>query len=165
MAYAIFCDEQVLNSLHFLTGTSAGFLRTALAGLGRQKAPPDACSSSSPMKARDPAAIPRKRVTGLGPVHRNGVRPVQGLLEGLMTTGGRQVLATCPIVFCHLQLAARRSATEPPHREVTSPQAMAPCAACAPAGRLPCRPPASAGSWAWERAPWRLLVLSSPRSL
>ena len=54
-----------------------------------------------------------------------------------MMTGGRQVLAACPIVLCHLQLAARRSATEPPHREVTSPQAMAPCAACAPAGRCP----------------------------
>src|SRR5215467_1417484 len=50
-----------------------------------------------------------------------------------MTTGARQVLAACPIVLCHLQLAARRSATEPPHREVTSPQAMTPCAACAPA--------------------------------
>src|SRR5262249_3016621 len=48
-----------------------------------------------------------------------------------MTAGGRQVLAACPIVFCHLQVAARRSATEPPHREITSPQAMAPCAACA----------------------------------
>jgi len=52
-----------------------------------------------------------------------------------MTTGGRQVLAACSIVFCHLQRAARRSATEPPRREVTSPQAMAPCAACAPSGR------------------------------
>src|SRR5262249_24508221 len=60
-----------------------------------------------------------------------------------MTTGGRQVLAACPIVFCHLQLAARRSATEPPHREVTSPQAMTPCAACAPSGRPRCWPPAS----------------------
>jgi len=25
-----FCDKQALNSLHFLTGTSAGFLRTPL---------------------------------------------------------------------------------------------------------------------------------------
>src|SRR6516162_1809048 len=33
--------------------------------------------------------------------------------------GGRQVLAAC-LVFCHPQLAARHSATEPPHREVTS---------------------------------------------
>src|SRR5262245_47280125 len=44
--------------------------------------------------------------------------------------GGRQVLAACSI-----KLAARRSATEPPRREVTSPQAMAPCPACAPSGR------------------------------
>src|SRR5262249_61118482 len=54
--------------------------------------------------------------------------------------GGPTILAACPIVFCHLQLAARRSAPEPPHREVTSPQAMAPCAACAPSGG-PRRPP------------------------
>jgi hypothetical protein len=33
------------------------------------------------------------------------------------------------------EVAARHGATEPPRREVTSPQAMAPCAACAPSGR------------------------------
>ena len=91
------------------------------------------------------------------PVHRHGVRPLQGLLEGLMMTGGRQVLAACPIVFCHRQLAARRSATEPPHREVTSPQAMAPClsSVCARSAPPPCRPPASVGwacAWTWAMA-------------
>src|SRR5215831_5181120 len=49
--------------------------------------------------------------------------------------------------------------------EITRPLAVGPCVACAPSGRLPCRPPASAGSWACERSPWRLLVLSSPPSL
>src|SRR5262245_39643704 len=52
-----FCDEQALNSSHFLTGTSAGFLRTLAA--------------SRP---------PRYATTR---VNRNGARPVQGLLEGL----------------------------------------------------------------------------------
>jgi len=94
----------------------------------------------SPMKARSAAAIPRKQDTGHDPVHRNGARPIQGLLEGLMTTGGRQVLAACSM-FCHLQLAARHGTTEPPHREVTSP------AVCAPSGGPRCPP-----------QPWHCLV-------
>ena len=163
-----FSDERALNSLHFLTGTSAGFLRTALAGSGRQKTPPDACSSSSPMKARDPAAIPRKRVTGLGPVHRNGVRPVRGLLEGLtmagqMTRGRAHLLgpSLAPRQSGLLDLAklpaGRRTAKivpfeqhDAPYLQITSPLAVGPCVACAPSGRPRCPPQASAGSLVWE---------------
>src|SRR5262249_21379990 len=52
-----FCNPRVLNSLHFLTGTSAGFLRT--------------------LAASRPARYATTQV------HRNGARPVQGFLEGL----------------------------------------------------------------------------------
>ena len=48
--------------------------------------------------------------------------------------------------------------------EITRPLAVASCAECAPSGRLP-RPAASAGSWAWERAPWRLLVPEARQAL
>jgi hypothetical protein len=52
-----------------------------------------------------------------------------------------------------------------PYLQITSPVAVGPCVACGPSGRPRCPSRASAGSWAWERAPWRLLVLSSPQSL
>src|SRR5262245_14521697 len=40
-----FCDEQVLNSLHFLTGASAGFLRTLAASR-----PPRYATTSGPYR-------------------------------------------------------------------------------------------------------------------
>jgi hypothetical protein len=48
--------------------------------------------------------------------------------------GGPTSPCGLPDCFLPPTAPARRSATEPPHREVTSPQTMAPCAACAPSG-------------------------------
>src|SRR5215469_6203933 len=105
-----------------------------------------------------PAALPRPQEhPAHGPIHRNGAQPVQGLLEGL-TMAGQESIAPARKIL-PLEKTTRHIV------EITRPLAVASCAECAPSGRLPCRPPALAGSWAWEGAPWRLLVLSSPRSL
>ena len=125
-----FCDDRALNSLHFLTGTSAGFLRTALAGSGRQKAPPDAYSSSSPMKAHGLVAIPRKGDTGQGPIHRNGARPIPRIF-GETDDGGAGSIAP------HGR-SSRSKKTTRHIVEVTRPLAVASCAECAPSGRPPC---------------------------
>src|SRR5262249_46688393 len=67
-----FCDERALNSLYFLHDTSPGFLRTPLSlGKAAKHAIPD---PPAPRPPEHPA---------YGPVHRNGARPVQGLLERL----------------------------------------------------------------------------------
>src|SRR5215467_5576217 len=68
MAYAIFCDEQVLNSLHFLTGTSAGFLRTALAGLG----PPKGSTRRLQFKLANEGTRPRSNTSATSYRTRSG---------------------------------------------------------------------------------------------
>src|SRR5262249_55963566 len=89
-------------------------------------------------------------------VHRNGARPVQGLLEGLTWStrraGGQDPR---PDVAVERTDPSRRTKTktESPPGQVTS-RAIT-CSgdlslSCAPSGRPRCRPPASLCSWVWE---------------
>src|SRR5262249_6506092 len=97
----------------------------------------------APRPAR--AALPRAQEhSAHGPVHPNGARPVQGLLEG----GGQDPQ---PDVAVERTDPSRRTKTktESPPGEVTSRAITRPVdfSLCAPSGRPRCRPPASVG-WA-----------------
>ena len=91
-----------------------------------------------------PAALSRPQEhSAHRPIHRNGARPVQGLLEGLTMAGAG---STAP----HGR-SSRSKKTTRHIVEITRPLAVGPCAACAPAARSQYRPPSSAGSaCAWE---------------
>jgi len=79
-----FCDERALISLQFLNGSSAGFLRTPLLHSHLLR---HAYGFKLANDGHDTWALQHylghRNIQAYGPVHRNGARQVQGLLERL----------------------------------------------------------------------------------
>jgi hypothetical protein len=151
-----FCDEQALNSLHFLTALRQGFcVQLLLFG------PPKDSARRLQFKLANEGTRPPQQYLGneiQDTIVHNGAGSLQGLLEGLTwSTRRASGQDPRPDVAVERTDPSRRPETETemdprgtsPPGEVTSRAitcAVGTSSSCAPAGQLRCQPASSTGS-------------------